>query len=173
MDNRRIFEYCLTAAVIALGMPVFALLGAQEGERLASLAYSPEEAAPPAAPAEKDWKTVVTASADAVTKGEALFRANCVACHGEQADGNGAAAAALKPAPRNFLDPKAKWTRSRSALDIYTTLSEGSPGTAMVSFSVSLTPQDRWALVHYIGSLPGVKEGHTALDEATAAAWKP
>ncbi len=162
VDNRRTFEYCLMAAAIALGVPVSALLGAHQGEKTAAYAYPREQA--PAAPAERDWKSVVLASADAVEKGRTLFQANCVACHGAAGDGKGAAAAALVPAPRDFLDPRARWTRGRGPVEIYQTLTEGNPGTAMPGFAASLPPADRWALVHYLASLPGVKDGHAPLD---------
>lgn len=173
MKNRRIFEYFLVAMAIGLGVPIFALLGARDGEREAAFAYPKTEEAVPAAPAAKDYKAMVLASPDAVEKGKSLFQVNCVACHGALADGKGAAAAALTPPPRNFLDPKAKWTRGREPLNIYESISSGSPGTAMPPYAISLSVSDRWALVHYIGSLPGVKDQFKPMDEIAAAAWKP
>jgi hypothetical protein len=43
----------------------------------------------------------------------------------------------------------------------------------MVGFSNNLSVQDRWALVHYLGTLPGVSGQFKPVDEALAAAWKP
>ncbi len=40
-------------------------------------------------------------------KGEAQYKAMCVACHGEKGDGNGPAGAALTPKPTNFAAPDA------------------------------------------------------------------
>jgi mono/diheme cytochrome c family protein len=171
MDNRRIAEYFIVAAAIGLGVPVFAVLGSQEGEREAAIAYPRE--APPAAPQERDYASEVLYSAGNAEKGGELFQRNCVACHGAHADGKGLGAAGLTPPPRDFLDPKAKWTRSREPMDIYRTLSEGNPGTAMPPFSVSLSVADRWALVHYLGTLPGVKDQFRPMDAVAAAAWKP
>lgn len=171
MENRRIFEYLIVAALIGIGVPVFAVLGAQEGERVAAIAY-PREAAEEA-PKPRDFKDVVLASQGGIDRGRELFARNCVACHGTAGDGKGAGAAGLTPPPRDFLDPKARWTRGRGPLDLYATLTEGNPGTAMPGFSASLSVADRWALVHYIGSLPGAKDGHQPLDEAAAAAWRP
>lgn len=173
MNNRRIFEYFLVALAIGLGVPIFALIGVRDGEREAALAYPKADEDAPTAPAAKDYKLMVLASADAVEKGKSLFQVNCVACHGTAADGKGAAAAALTPAPRNFLDPKAKWTRGREPLNLYEAISSGSPGTAMPPYAISLSVSDRWALVHYIGSLPGLKDQFKPMDELAASAWKP
>lgn len=171
MQNRRIFEYFLMALAIGLGIPVFALLGVRQGEEDAAIAYPPP--AREEAPVERDYTDMVLASADGVEKGGELFQRNCVACHGVHADGKGPGAAGLTPPPRNFQDAAAKWTRSREPLDIYRTLSEGNPGTAMPPFSTFLTPADRWALVHYLGSLPGVKDRYKPMDAVAASAWKP
>lgn len=172
MDNRRIVEYFLVAMAIGLGVPVFALLGAEQGESDAAIAY-PRAAPEAAAPAEKSYAKLLLASPEGAEKGRDLFARNCVACHGANADGKGAGAAGLTPPPRDFLDPKAKWTRSRQPMDIYRTLSEGNPGTAMPPFGFSLPVEDRWALVHYLGTLPGVKDQFQPVDTLAAASWKP
>lgn len=44
------------------------------------------------------------AQAADVAAGKAKFDVNCVACHGAGGKGDGAAAAALNPKPRNFTD---------------------------------------------------------------------
>ena len=108
-----------------------------------------------------------------IERGKELFQANCIVCHGTIYDGKGVAASGLKPAPRNFLDANERWTRSREPKDIYTTINEGSPGTSMAGFVYSLSVEERWALVHFIGTLPGVTGKFKPLDEAFAASWKP
>lgn len=173
MHNRRIIEYFIVALAIGLGAPVFAVLGHLNGERAADFAYPKEQAAAGTSSGPRDYKDVVLTSAASVEKGQELFLRNCVACHGTDADGQGPGAAGLTPPPRNFVDPKAKWTRGRQPLEIYETLTAGSPGTAMPGFAASLPVADRWAIVHYLASLPGVKDQYQPLDEFTAAAWKP
>lgn len=170
MENKRTFEYFIIGGILALGAPCALLLGHQSGEATAAIAY-PQAQTPTTVAV--DYKALVLGSEGDVDRGKQLFQANCTACHGPNADGKGAAAAALTPRPRDFTDSKARWTRGREPLDIYRTLAEGSPGTAMVGFSNSLSVQDRWALVHYLGTLPGVSGQFKPVDEALAAGWKP
>jgi mono/diheme cytochrome c family protein len=170
MDNRRTLEFFIIAMFLGIGAPIFVLLGVRNGERVAAVAFPHSDKA--AAPS-LDFRLIVMGSPGDEEKGRALFQANCVACHGPLADGKGAAAASLTPPPRNFLDTKAHWTRSREPKDIYRTLTEGSPGTGMMSFANSLSVQDRWAIVHYLGTLDGIRGQYQAVDEAMAAAWRP
>lgn len=170
MDNRRTLEFFILAMILGLAGPIFVLLGVRNGERLAAIAY-PHSGTPMAAPL--DYRLLVMGAPGDEEKGRALFEANCSACHGPAADGKGPAAASLTPPPRNFLDPEAHWTRSREPQDIYRTLSEGSPGTAMVSFANALSVQDRWAIVHYLGTLEGLRGRFQPMDEAMAGAWRP
>jgi mono/diheme cytochrome c family protein len=170
MDNKRTFEFLVIGGILALGTPCAILLGHQRGAATAAIAY-PKAQTPVAIAI--DYKELVLGSDADAERGRQLFQANCTACHGANADGKGAAAAALTPPPRDFTDPKSRWTHGREPLDIYRTLAEGSPGTAMVGFSNSLSVRDRWALVHYLGTLPGVSGQFKPVDEALAAGWKP
>lgn len=170
LKNRRTIEIFMLAGFLGIGAPCALLMGTLHGERAAALAW-PKEAVQQTFAA--DYKSMVMGSPGDADRGKDLFMANCLACHGALADGKGPAAPALTPAPRDFLDPKARWTIGREPLEIYRTLSEGSPGTAMVAFSASLSVADRWALVHYLGTLPGVQGQFKPVDEALAAGWRP
>jgi len=91
-----------------------------------------------------------------VTKGKALYDVQCVACHGAGGKGDGPAAGALNPKPRDFTSV-AGWKNWRKASGIFKTLKEGLSGSAMASFA-TLPSDDRWALSHYVvslGSNPG------------------
>ena len=82
-------------------------------------------------------------------KGAELYAANCASCHGEKGLGNGAAAAALNPKPRNFAADKGNWKNTSSPLGIFKTLANGIAGGSMASYS-NLPEEDRWALTHYV-----------------------
>jgi mono/diheme cytochrome c family protein len=81
-----------------------------------------------------------------VAKGKASFERNCVACHGEKGEGDGPAAEALDPKPRNLaavrLGPKAT----------FNVLSTGKKGTAMIAFT-HLPEEERWALAYFVDEL--------------------
>lgn len=158
--KRSTIEYVLLAVVILIGTPLFAVWGALDGERLALVAYPKQDESKPAPSAElnssPDLKAIFTPSPENIAQGQALYKVHCIACHGDSANGNGPAAVALTPKPRNFLDAAAKYTRGHEPRDLFTTLTEGNPGTAMAGFGPILKPEERWAIVHYLTSLPGL-----------------
>lgn len=84
-------------------------------------------------------------------QGRQLFQQHCASCHGAAGRGDGAAAAALRPAPRNLTSP-AGWKAGRRLTDIFRTISGGLAGTPMPSFDY-LPPADRMALVHLVRAL--------------------
>ncbi len=86
--------------------------------------------------------------------GKAVFRQNCSMCHGDQGKGNGPAAPALNPKPTDLTAGKFKYGGTDA--EIFKTISNGVPGTAMVSWA-SIPEKDRWNLVNYVKSLSGKK----------------
>ena len=80
-------------------------------------------------------------------KGKAVFGINCTACHGEKGDGNGPAAAALNPKPRNYTTDPFKQGDSPEA--VFKTITTGVTGTPMVAFG-HLSEDDRWALTYWV-----------------------
>jgi mono/diheme cytochrome c family protein len=86
-------------------------------------------------------------SKELLEKGKASFAINCVACHGPKGAGDGAAAVALNPKPRNYATDTFK--NGDKPENVFKTLSEGIKDTAMVSFG-HLPETDRWALSYYV-----------------------
>jgi mono/diheme cytochrome c family protein len=82
-----------------------------------------------------------------IAKGKALFAVNCASCHGPDGYGNGPAAAALNPKPRNYHE--GYWRYGGGVARIVQTISTGSPGTAMAAFT-NIPFEDRFALAHYV-----------------------
>jgi len=93
----------------------------------------------------------VQSTPEGLKTGGDLFKANCASCHGDQGKGDGLAAAALNPKPRNF-HAKDGWKNGLSFAGMYKTLEEGIPGSAMGAFN-HLPAKERIGLIHYIRSL--------------------
>ena len=87
----------------------------------------------------------VNTDAALVVAGEAKFRANCVVCHGEKAEG--------KVGP-NLTDKF--WLHGNGSLaDIYATIAKGVLEKGMPSWALTLQAADLKALTAYVGSLRG------------------
>ncbi|MDZ4677057.1 MAG: c-type cytochrome [Oligoflexia bacterium] len=87
---------------------------------------------------------------DQIAKGKTLYAVQCATCHGANGQGDGAAAAALNPKPRDFTS--GIWKFGASPTRVFTTITKGSPGTGMAAYA-GLSAEDRYALVHYVRSL--------------------
>jgi mono/diheme cytochrome c family protein len=92
-------------------------------------------------------------SAEAISRGRALFLEQCALCHGERADGRGQRREAFTRPPADFTDPG--WQQRTSPRRAFMTIREGVRGTAMPSWR-SLDEAQAWDLVAYLRSLaPG------------------
>jgi mono/diheme cytochrome c family protein len=89
-------------------------------------------------------------------KGKASFALNCAACHGAKGEGDGVAAAALTPKPRNLATEPLQ--HGSSVAQVFETLSKGSPGTAMIGFT-HLPEEERWGLAYYVLELKSAGKG--------------
>jgi len=119
-----------------------------------------QESAPPSA---ADMNKLRIATPALVEKGKQTFAVQCAVCHGPLGQGNGPGAAALNPKPRDFTS--GYWRFGGQPTHVFKTISEGSPGTGMASFS-SLSVEDRWSLVHFVRSLsPNAPEDETTNDK--------
>ena len=87
---------------------------------------------------------------DLVAKGKQAYLANCMVCHGAEGRGDGPAATALNPKPRDFTS--GVWKQGGSPAQVFKTVSDGMSGTPMPPFS-SLSLEERWGLVHFVRGL--------------------
>jgi len=92
-----------------------------------------------------------------VARGEALYKQNCAACHGEKGDGKGLCSAFLVPRPRNFTTARFRLRSTPSGRlptdqDLFRAVSLGLAGTPMPPWQWLLNDTDRWAVVEYVKS---------------------
>lgn len=94
--------------------------------------------------------TVSTATPPAEL-GAAVYAQHCVGCHGPNGKGDGPAASALQPPPKDISRPRTEAERMPpSRVEI---IRNGKPGTAMVGFAAVLKPDELAAIEAYIHTL--------------------
>ncbi|HEU4385543.1 MAG TPA: cytochrome c [Anaeromyxobacteraceae bacterium] len=91
-----------------------------------------------------------------LAKGKASFELNCASCHGPSGAGDGPAAAALDPKPRNLATAPLK--KGDKPAQIFATLGQGLPNTAMIAFT-HLPEEERWALAYHVAALREAAKG--------------
>jgi mono/diheme cytochrome c family protein len=89
----------------------------------------------------------VKSDAAAIDAGKTVFTASCVACHGAAGKGDGPAAGALMPPPKDLSDPK---ITSQSDGELFWKISTGK--NAMPAFGApnQLTETQRWQVIDYL-----------------------
>lgn len=92
--------------------------------------------------------------------GKAIYQEHCRVCHGERGNGMTIVARVLAPPPKNFTNPNVIANLKRPQM-IYS-VTNGRPGTAMMSWEPNLTNKEIEAVVDYIretfmrmGNVPG------------------
>lgn len=87
--------------------------------------------------------------------GARVYRSSCASCHGFRGDGEGQAARALSPKPRDFRRGAFKFRSTRSGelpvdSDLRRTVARGLPGTSMPGFGGRLDERELDAVVQYV-----------------------
>lgn len=90
-------------------------------------------------------------TSESIKDGEATFFEYCSGCHGRRADGRGPQALNLKPKPQNLRN--AQFVKYLTDERMYSSISGGVRGTSMAAFELTLSPNRRWNVIHYLRSL--------------------
>ena len=85
-----------------------------------------------------------------LARGEQIYAQQCASCHGATGDGKGPDSVGLDPPPIEFTD--AVRASERSVFALFQVIEQGLDGTSMRSFA-ELSPEDRWAVAFYSGTL--------------------
>jgi len=96
--------------------------------------------------------------------GRQIFTTNCAACHGPGGKGDGAAAVALEPKPRNLTDVAYMKTRPKETIRKVITEGGSSVGLSpiMVGWSGTLDHEQIEAVMKYVLSLSKSAKGKKA-----------
>ena len=87
-----------------------------------------------------------------LVRGAAVYRGQCVQCHGEHGRGDGPKAKQVEgPPPADLTDRRT--LAGVSPVDAYRKITIGVAGTAMAQFEETLSPEDRWAVTTYVATL--------------------
>jgi len=106
--------------------------------------------------ADKDLHNPVPPTRDSAWAGERLYRANCLTCHGEKADGRGPVPLSATPAPMpvpNLLDA---FYKERSDGRMFAVIQNG--GAAMPRYGYKFSDREHWDIINYVRFLQGVKQ---------------
>src|SRR5262249_37885238 len=102
--------------------------------------------------------------------GRRIYVERCAPCHGDEGRGDGPAAAALEPRPRNLHEP-ALWD-GRSTDRLRDVVQHGKPGTMMQPFQGVLSDGEIDAVIEYLGRFrPQTGPGSGRRDGEASFAW--
>lgn len=148
-DDNRLNQVVFVSSLLFLG--IFVALTASD--ELTRKNYAPAEVKAFEAPAgqqAEQMDKLRNASPELIEIGKTTYAAQCATCHGSAGMGDGPAAAAFNPPPRDFT--KGVWTQGGTPTQVFKTVSGGIPGTPMPAFD-TLGLKERWGIVHFIRSL--------------------
>ncbi len=87
-----------------------------------------------------------------LARGAAVYREQCIQCHGAAGRGDGPKAKGLVGPPPADLTDRAELA-SVSPVDMYRKIAIGIEGTGMPEYAQSLSSDDRWAVTTYLSTL--------------------
>jgi mono/diheme cytochrome c family protein len=93
-------------------------------------------------------------------RGKELYKANCVACHGESGKGDGPGAGVLKPPPRDHTDRAYMSTLSDQEIGDIIRMGGAPKGKPLMPSHPQINGPDLASLVEYVRSLSQPRSGN-------------
>ena len=98
-------------------------------------------------------------SASMPERGRAIYKANCVACHGESGKGDGPGAGVLKPPPRDHTDRAYMSTLSDKEIGDIIRMGGAIKGKPLMPSHPQIAGDDLASLIGYVRSLSEPRTG--------------
>jgi mono/diheme cytochrome c family protein len=108
----------------------------------------PDEGDPPADYA--GLTNPLPAEVETLDQGKTIFTRECMVCHGDSGRGDGPYGDMLQPSPPDFGDGS---YGDYTDADYFWRISEGLPWSAMPTWRLRYSEEDRWSLVYYIRTI--------------------
>ena len=117
--------------------------------------------------AQPDHKALIAnKGGDVIDRGSIVYAKNCASCHGAQGNAN---PSNMNPPPRNFHTDPFKNANGGGPYALYLVLTNGYAGGRMPGFSASISPEDRYAVTHYLREVLVKPNNPTAYVDKDAA----
>jgi mono/diheme cytochrome c family protein len=129
------------------------LFGASLATLALAIACSSEPAKPADTAAAAARPATPAVSEEVLAKGKAIYKANCVACHGESGKGDGPAAGVLKPKPRDHTDAAYMSTITDEDMGKIIRFGGAIKGKPLMPSNPQINGADLDALIRYTRSL--------------------
>lgn len=113
----------------------------------------PDEGDPPGDYA--NLNNPVELTVQVLDEGKAIFIRECRVCHGDAGTGHGPYRSGLQPLPPDFSDGSYGTLQNPSFTDAdyFWRISEGLPWSAMPTWKLRYSEEDRWKVVHYLRAI--------------------
>ena len=127
------------------------------GASLATLGLAIACSSEPAKPTDTAKPTAAGVSEELLAKGKSVYKANCVACHGESGKGDGPASGVLKPKPRDHTDAAYMSTITDEDMGKIIRFGGAIKGKPLMPSNPQINGKDLEALIAYTRSLSASK----------------
>jgi mono/diheme cytochrome c family protein len=95
----------------------------------------------------RELRNPIPRSAETLARGRIVFETFCLVCHGEHGQGDGPLVPKI-PNPPAYTSDR---VRAMAPGQIFHVITRGSG--RMPSYAAQITPEQRWLVVHYVGTL--------------------